>query len=154
MLDFRYLTTIPGFIAQTAAMYRGQLHVGGAWTDPLVPDSLDVAPLVRIGLDGALDTCYSWARPEVDYYGNYVPLLGQYDLIRRVCVWQDRLWVAQHREFASTISYRLYSLDALGATIHSTNRLATTLAVSSSTGTLKAITDPNADTGSQASAFS
>ena len=37
--------------------------------------------------------------------------------------------------------------------MHSTNRLATAFAVASSTGTVNAITEPNAETGSQASAF-
>ena len=40
-----------------------------------------------------------------------------------------------------------------GATRHSTKRLDTASAVASSTGTVKAITEPKADTGSQASAF-
>ena len=40
-----------------------------------------------------------------------------------------------------------------GATMHSTNRLDTASAVASSTGTVNAITEPNAETGSQASAL-
>ena len=40
-----------------------------------------------------------------------------------------------------------------GATMHSTKSLETTSAVSSSTGLLNAITEPNAETGSHASAF-
>ena len=38
--------------------------------------------------------------------------------------------------------------------MHSTNRLDTASAAASSTGTVNAITEPNADTGSHASAFS
>ena len=41
-----------------------------------------------------------------------------------------------------------------GATMHSTKSFATAFAAASSTGTVKEITLPNADTGSQASAFS
>jgi hypothetical protein len=40
-----------------------------------------------------------------------------------------------------------------GATRHSTNRLATASAADSSTADVKEMTDPNADTGSQARAF-
>ena len=40
-----------------------------------------------------------------------------------------------------------------GATMHSTKSAATAWAQASSTSVVKAITEPNADTGSQASAF-
>src|SRR5207302_10535274 len=40
-----------------------------------------------------------------------------------------------------------------GATTHSTNRLDTASAASSSTGIVNEMTDPNAETGSHASAF-
>src|SRR5215217_6461624 len=57
------------------------------------------------------------------------------------------------RRFFFRPSTSTASAVKLGATMHSTKRLEMASAAASSTGTVKAITDPNADTGSQASAF-
>ena len=72
----------------------------------------------------------------------------------------SRARCARHRARPSStrrffLRPRISSAPSLndGATTHSTNRLDTASAVASSTGTVNEITEPNADTGSHASAF-
>lgn len=97
MIQWRYLTTIRGMVAETAALYGGDLYVGGVWgLEDTYGDRDAWAPLMRIGAQGEVSLCYEWPAEAKAHYAAGAPL-GLMNDIRALATWNGQLWVSGDR---------------------------------------------------------
>ena len=103
MLDWRYLTTIPDFIGESAAICGGDLYLSGYWGPANgICDRLEYAPVVRIGRDGSMAACYPWpADKPVSSWGEVKPWDSE-DRVFGLAAWQDGLYASGQRWDAAT----------------------------------------------------
>lgn len=114
MIQWRYLTTIRGMVAETAALYGGDLYVAGRWgPDDTYGDRDEWASLVRIDPHGEVGLCYEWPEPGFGQaFANSAN--GIIDAPFAIGTWGERLWLSGDRSATpngATPNARLASFD-------------------------------------------